>query len=151
MAQPRSDALVLFGVTGDLAFKQIFPALQAMVKHGTLNVPVIGVARERRTADSLRERVRDSLEHHGGVDRAAFDQLARLLRYVAIDYNDPQSFAELRRALGGAQRPLHYLAIPPSAFTSAIGGLQRAGCTAGARIAIEKPFGRDLASARMLD
>ncbi len=149
--QPLSDALVLFGATGDLAYKQIFPALQAMVKHGTLNVPVVGVARERRTTDSLRERVRDSLEHHGGVDRAAFEKLAGLLRYVAIDYNAPQSFAELRRALGGAQRPLHYLAIPPSAFASAIAGLQRAGCNAGARIAIEKPFGRDLASARVLD
>ena len=149
--QPLSDALVLFGATGDLAYKQIFPALQAMVKHGTLNVPVVGVARERRTTDSLRERVRDSLEHHGGVDRAAFEKLAGLLRYVAIDYNAPQSFAELRRALGGAQRPLYYLAIPPSAFASAFAGLQRAGCNAGARIAIEKPFGRDLASARVLD
>jgi glucose-6-phosphate 1-dehydrogenase len=146
-----SDALVLFGATGDLASKQIFPALQAMVKHGTLNVPVVGVARERRSVDSLRERVRDSLEHHGGVDRAAFDKLAGLLRYVAIDYSDPDSFAELKRALGGARRPLHYLAIPPSAFATAIAGLQHADCTANARIAIEKPFGRDLASARVLD
>jgi glucose-6-phosphate 1-dehydrogenase len=151
MPQPQSDALVLFGATGDLASKQIFPALQAMVKHGTLNVPVVGVARERRSVDSLRERVRDSLEHHGGVDRAAFDKLARLLRYVAIDYNDPKTFAELKQALGGAQRPLHYLAIPPSAFATAVQGLHQARCTAGARIALEKPFGRDLASARMLD
>ncbi|HEX3473987.1 MAG TPA: glucose-6-phosphate dehydrogenase [Kofleriaceae bacterium] len=151
MAQPRSDALVLFGATGDLAYKQIFPALQAMVKHGTLNVPVIGVARERRSVDSLRERVRDSLEHHGGVDRAAFDKLGGLLRYVAVDYNDPRTFAELKRTLGGAQRPLYYLAIPPSAFATAIQGLQQAECTNGARIALEKPFGRDLASARMLD
>src|SRR5262245_1039611 len=101
MAQPRSDALVLFGATGDLAYKQIFPALQAMVKHGTLSVPVIGVARERRSVESLRERVRDSLEHHGGVDRAAFDKLGGLLRYVAIDYNDPKTFSELKRTLGG--------------------------------------------------
>jgi glucose-6-phosphate 1-dehydrogenase len=151
MPQPQSDALVLFGATGDLASKQIFPALQAMVKHGALNVPVIGVARERRSVDSLRERVRDSLEYHGGVDRAAFDKLAGLLRYVAIDYNDPRTFTELKQALGGAQRPLHYLAIPPSAFATAVQGLHQAGCTAGARIALEKPFGRDLASARMLD
>lgn len=151
MAQPRSDALVLFGVTGDLAFKQIFPALQAMVKHGTLDVPIIGVARERRSVDSLRERVRDSLEHHGGIDCAAFDALSGLLRYVAIDYHDPASFTELKRALGGARWPLHYLAIPPSAFATAIQGLQQAGCTASARIALEKPFGRDLASARLLD
>jgi glucose-6-phosphate 1-dehydrogenase len=151
MPQPQSDALVLFGATGDLASKQIFPALQAMVKHGTLDVPVVGVARERRSVDSLRERVRDSLERHGGVDRAAFDKLAGLLRYVAIDYNDPKTFAELKQALGGAQRPLLYLAIPPSAFPTAIQGLYQAGCTAGARIALEKPFGRDLASARMLD
>jgi glucose-6-phosphate 1-dehydrogenase len=151
MAQPRSDALVLFGVTGDLAFKQIFPALQAMVKHGTLNVPVIGVARERRSVDSLRERVRDSLEQHGGIDCAAFDKLAGLLRYVAIDYHDPTTFTELQRALGGARWPLHYLAIPPSAFATAIQGLHQAGCTAGSRIALEKPFGRDVASARLLD
>src|SRR6185369_12253831 len=105
MAQPRSDALVLFGATGDLAYKQIFPALQAMVKHGTLNVPVIGVARERRSVDSVRERVRDSLEHRGGVDPAAFDKLAGLIRYVAIDYHDPKAFCELKRVLGGAQRP----------------------------------------------
>lgn len=150
-AQPVSDALVLFGATGDLAYKQIFPALQAMVKHGTLHVPVVGVARERRSADSLRERVRDSLEHHGGVDPAAFDKLAGLLRYVAIDYTDPHSFAELKRALAGARTPLHYLAIPPSAFATAITGLQRADCTANARIALEKPFGRDLVSARALD
>ncbi|HEX8110433.1 MAG TPA: glucose-6-phosphate dehydrogenase [Kofleriaceae bacterium] len=151
MRQPQSDALVLFGATGDLAYKQIFPALQAMAKHGTLNVPVVCVARERRSVESLRERVRDSLENHGGIDRGAFDKLAGLLRYVAIDYNDPQTFSELKQALGGAQRPLHYLAIPPSAFATAIQGLHQAGCTANARIALEKPFGRDLASARMLD
>ncbi len=149
--QHLSDALVLFGATGDLAYKQIFPALQAMVKHGTLSAPIVGVAREGRSTDDLRERVRDSLEHHGGVDRAAFDKLAGLLRYVAIDYTDPHSFAELKRALGGAQAPLHYLAIPPSAFATAIAGLERADCTANARIALEKPFGRDLASARVLD
>ena len=147
----RSDGLVLFGATGDLAYKMIFPALQELVKRGALDVPIVGVAREDRTIDCLRERVRDSLEHHGGVDRAAFEKLAGLLRYVAIDYTDPQSFAELQRALGGARRPLLYLAIPPAAFASAIEGLRRAGCTAGARVALEKPFGRDLRSARTLD
>ena len=149
--QPPSDALVLFGATGDLAYKQIFPALQAMVKHGALTVPVVCVAREGRSIDSMRERVRDSLEHNGGVDRAAFDRLAGLLRNVAIDYRDPSTFAALRRALGGARRPLHYLAIPPGAFTTAIHGLSAADSIADARIAIEKPFGRDLASARALE
>ena len=150
-ADGRSDALVLFGATGDLAHKMIFPALQAMVRHGTLNVPVIGVARARHTTDELRARARDSLEQHGGVDRAAFDKLAGLLRYVALDYGDPRGFVELERALGEARRPLHYLAIPPSAFGSVIAGLQRADCITGARVALEKPFGRDLASARALD
>jgi glucose-6-phosphate 1-dehydrogenase len=146
-----SDVLVLFGATGDLAYKQIFPALQAMAKHGTLDVPVVGVAREHRTIEQLRERMRDSLEHHGGVDRDAFDKLARLVSYVAIDYHDPHSFDELRRAMGGARRPLHYLAIPPSAFASTVDGLHGAGCTHDARIALEKPFGRDRTSARELD
>jgi len=150
-APQLSDALVLFGATGDLAYKKIFPALQAMVTHGTLNVPVVGVARERRSTESLIERARDSLLHHGSFDRAAFDKLAGLLRYACIDYTDRHTFAELRRSLGGATRPLHYLAIPPSAFASAISGLEQANCTASARIAIEKPFGRDLASARALD
>src|SRR5262245_10723787 len=109
--QPVSDALVLFGATGDLAYKQIWPALQAMVKHGTLNVPVIAVGREGRTTESVRVRMRDSVEHDGGVDRAAFHKLAGLVRYVALDYNDPETFVELKRALGRAQRPLHYLAI----------------------------------------
>ncbi len=150
-AIPVSDALVLFGATGDLAYKQIFPALQEMVKHGTLDAPIVAVARERRTVDQLRERMRDSVEHHGGVDREAFDKLASLLRYVAVDYKDPHSFDELRRAIGPARRPLHYLAIPPSAFATTVEGLHRAGCTDNARIALEKPFGRDRASARELD
>jgi glucose-6-phosphate 1-dehydrogenase len=151
MTPQFSDALVLFGATGDLAFKKLFSALQAMVKHGTLNVPVVGVARERRSTDSLVQRARDSIEEAGSFDAAAFDKLAKLLRYAPIDYNDPQSFSGLKRALGGAQRPLFYLAIPPSAFATAIAGLHRAGCTTSARIALEKPFGRDLASARTLN
>ncbi|MCW5803100.1 MAG: glucose-6-phosphate dehydrogenase [Deltaproteobacteria bacterium] len=152
MGVPTSDALVLFGATGDLAYKQIFPALQEMVKHGALDVPVVGVGRETRGGAGLHERMRASLERTpGGLDRAAFDKLARLVRYVPIDYNDARSFAELGRTLDGARFPLHYLAIPPSAFATTITGLQQACCTEGARIAIEKPFGRDLASAKALD
>jgi glucose-6-phosphate 1-dehydrogenase len=151
MSAPVSDALILFGATGDLAYKEIFPALHAMAKHGALSGPVVAVAREQRSTDSLRERARESIEEHGGLDREAFDQLASQLRYVPIDYTDPRSFAELGRAVGGAKRPLLYLAIPPSAFSTAIAGLERAGCTRGARVALEKPFGRDLQSARVLD
>jgi glucose-6-phosphate 1-dehydrogenase len=146
-----SDALIFFGATGDLAYKQIFPALQALVRRGALDLPVIGVARGNRTVEQLRERARDSLEQHGGLDRAAFDKLASRLHYVQADYTDPGSFTELRRALGPAERPLFYLAIPPDAFTGVVTGLQRAKCTAQARVALEKPFGRDLASARALD
>jgi glucose-6-phosphate 1-dehydrogenase len=151
MSTEPSDALVVFGVTGDLAYKQIFPALQSMVKHGTLNVPVIGVGREKRSLDDLRARMRESLEHATGVDTAAFEKLSGLLRYVALDYSSQDAFNELGRALGPAKRPLYYLAIPPSAFASVVTGLHRAKCTDGARVAIEKPFGRDLASARALD
>jgi glucose-6-phosphate 1-dehydrogenase len=150
-AQPHSDALVVFGATGDLAYRKVFPALQAMVRHGTLNVPVIAVGRGDRRIDELRERMRESLEHFGGLDRAAFEKLASLLRYARIDYTDRRTFSELGRALGGAERPLHYLAIPPSAFPTVVAGLRETGCAAGARVAIEKPFGRDLASARELD
>ena len=146
-----SDALVFFGATGDLAYKKIFPSLHAMVKRGALDVPVIGVARERRSTEALLDRVRASLATTGVVDHASFDRLARRMRYVAIDYKDPRTFAELHQALGGAQRPLHYLAIPPNAFATAIEGLRAAGCTTNARVAIEKPFGRDLASAKELD
>src|SRR5215471_9995987 len=150
-ARPTSDALVIFGVTGDLAYKQILPALQALVGRGALNVPVIGVARAKRSTDDLRARTRESLERHGGLDPRAFDKLGSLLRYVAVDYADPNTFADLRRALGTAERPLFYLAIPPDAFETAIGGLQRAQCTERARVALEKPFGRSLASARALN
>src|SRR5262245_22349094 len=152
MTQEPSDGLVVFGVTGDLAFKQIFPALQAMVKHGNLNVPIVGVAREARTIEEIRARVKESLMQHPlGLDNAAFDKLAGLLRYVKIDYTNPQSLRDLKAALGDAVRPLHYLAIPPSAFASAIAGLRAAECTEHARVAVEKPFGRDLESARKLD
>jgi glucose-6-phosphate 1-dehydrogenase len=148
----RSDALVFFGATGDLAYKQIFPALQALIRRGALDVPIVGVARSGWSLDQLRARARDSLEHHGGgLDRGAFDKLSSLLRYVDGDYADDATFGRLRREVGGAQRPLHYLAIPPSAFSSVISGLARAGCASQARVAVEKPFGRNLASARELN
>src|SRR5262245_31045019 len=151
MSVLHSDALVFFGATGDLAYKKIFPSLQAMVKHGHLNVPVIGVAKAGWHLDQLRARARDSLEHHGGVDAAAFDRLCALLRYVDGDYNDLATFQALRTALGAAQRPAHYLAIPPMLFELVVEQLAKAGCTNDARVIIEKPFGTDLASARELN
>ncbi|HTB73048.1 MAG TPA: glucose-6-phosphate dehydrogenase, partial [Polyangiaceae bacterium] len=147
----RSDALVFFGATGDLAYKQIFPGLQALIRRGALDVPVIGVAKSGWSLEQLRARARDSLEHHGGLDRGAFDKLSSLLRYVDGDYADAATFERVRRELGGAARPLHYLAIPPSAFSEVVDGLARAGCATHARVAVEKPFGRDLASARALN
>ena len=150
-AAPHSDALVFFGATGDLAYKQIFPALQALVRKGALNVPIIGIARSGWNLEQLRARARDSLEHHGALERGAFDKLSSLLRYVDGDYADPDVFVRLRRELGDARRPLHYLAIPPSAFSTVIDGLGRSGCATQARVAVEKPFGRDLASARELN
>jgi glucose-6-phosphate 1-dehydrogenase len=152
MSAPQpSDALVFFGATGDLAYKQIFPALQALIRRGELNVPVVGVAWSGWSLEQLRARARDSLEHHGGVDPGAFDKLCGLLRYVDGDYGDQATFEHLRRELGAAERPLHYLAIPPSAFSVVVGGLARASCAANARVAVEKPFGRDLASAEALN
>ncbi|BAY89325.1 MULTISPECIES: glucose-6-phosphate dehydrogenase [unclassified Tolypothrix] len=147
----HSDALVFFGATGDLAYKKIFPSLQAMVRRGNLNVPVIGVAGRPWTTDQLRERARDSLEHYGGVNQAAFDQLSSLLQYVSGDYNKPETYEKLRQALGNATRPLYYLAIPPSLFAQVVEGLGKSGCAQNARVVIEKPFGRDLQSARELN
>jgi glucose-6-phosphate 1-dehydrogenase len=147
----RSDALVFFGATGDLAYKKIFPSLQAMIKRGHLDVPVIGVAKAGWNLDALRARARDSLEKHGGLDPAAFGKLIRLLRYVDGDYADAATFTALRRELGTAKSPAHYLAIPPSLFEAVVLQLARAGCTAGARVIVEKPFGHDLASARELN
>jgi glucose-6-phosphate 1-dehydrogenase len=151
MPHPHSDALVFFGATGDLAYKKIFPSLQAMVKRGHLNVPVIGVAKAGWNLDQLRARARDSLEHHGGLDTAAFDKLSSLLRYVDGDYNDPATFQAIRQELGSAQRPAHYLAIPPALFGLVVEQLAKAGCTKDARVIIEKPFGRDLVSAQGLN
>jgi glucose-6-phosphate 1-dehydrogenase len=146
-----SDAFVFFGATGDLAYKKIFPALQAMVARGDLDMPVIGVARAGWTIDQFRERARDSLEHNGGVDEAAFARLSAQLRYIEGDYNDAGTFERLRKALGDAKRPLHYLAIPPGLFAAVVQALDASGCAKGARVVVEKPFGRDLASARALN
>ena len=147
----HSDALVFFGATGDLAYKKIFPSLQAMLKRGHLTVPVIGVAKAGWNLDQLKARARDSLEKHGGLDPAAWDKLSVLLRYVDGDYNDPATFQALRKELGSARCPAHYLAIPPSAFATVVEQLGQAGCTGNARVIIEKPFGRDLASAQELN
>ncbi len=145
-----ADALVLFGVTGDLAFKKIFPALQALAKKGQLDLPVIGVAREGWTLERLVARARASLEAHGSFEAEAFERLARALRYVPGTYTDPATFDRLCTALGGARRPVCYLAIPPSLFPQVTVGLARIGCTGGGRIVLEKPFGRSLESARAL-
>jgi glucose-6-phosphate 1-dehydrogenase len=152
MTNSRSDALVLFGVTGDLAHKMIFPALYAMVKSGALTVPVVGVAFPKWTLDRLHRRVTDSIERASGVDDArALRQLLSLLRYVSGDYKDPATFAAIKSALGGARRPAHYLAIPPSLFETVIQALGAAKLADHARVIVEKPFGRDLASARELN
>jgi glucose-6-phosphate 1-dehydrogenase len=152
MTELCSDALVLFGATGDLTFKKIFPALQAMVKRGHLTVPVIAVAKGNRTIDTLRGRVRESLaQFGGGVDEAAFAKLLQLLQYVDGDYQEAKTFTNLRRALGTVRHPLHYLAIPPSLFSVTVEGLGQSGCAQGARVVVEKPFGRDLASAQTLN
>jgi glucose-6-phosphate 1-dehydrogenase len=147
----HSDALVFFGATGDLAYKKIFPALQAMVKRGHLNVPVIGVAKAGWNLEQFRARAHDSLEKHGGIDPVAFERLTGLLRYVDGDYNDPGTFQAIRKALGSAQRPTHYLAIPPALFETVVKQLAEADCAGDARVIVEKPFGNDLASARELN
>ncbi len=152
MTAPHSDALVLFGVTGDLAHKMIFPALYALAKRGALKVPVIGVAAPRWNLEQLHERVEDSLKRAGGIDNQdAFHQLLSLLEYVSGDYKDPVTFTKIKEALGGAVRPAHYLAIPPSLFETVIQGLGVASLAENARVIVEKPFGRDLASARALN
>lgn len=151
MTHAQSDALVFFGATGDLAYKKIFPSLQAMVKRGHLDVPVIGVAKASWNLDQLRARAQESLEKHGGIDPQAFDKLSGLLRYVDGDYNDPATFGAIRKELGSAQRPTHYLAIPPVLFGTVVEQLGNSGCANSARVIIEKPFGTDLESARKLN
>jgi glucose-6-phosphate 1-dehydrogenase len=151
MTNTHSDALVFFGATGDLAYKKIFPSLQAMVKRGHLNVPVVGVAKAGWNLDQLRARAKDSVEKHGGLDPAAFEKLSGLLRYVDGDYQDPATFAELRNQLKDAKRPAHYLAIPPALFETVVQHLSKSECGRGARVIVEKPFGHDLASAQELN
>jgi len=151
MVDARSDALVFFGATGDLAAKQIFPALQALTRRGQLDLPVIGVARSEWTDDQLKLRARESLAAHGGVDETAFTRLAARLRYVSGEYQDSSTYSRLREALGPARRPIYYLAIPPSLFEAVVVGLADSGCIKGARVVLEKPFGRDLSSARALN
>src|SRR3984893_13336451 len=151
MTNFQSDALVFFGATGDLAYKKIFPSLQAMVKRGHLNVPVVGVAKAGWNLDQLRARAKDSLEKHGGMDSAAFEKLSGLLRYVDGDYQDPSTFSALRQELKDAKRPAHYLAIPPVLFETVVQRLAESNCGSGARVIVEKPFGHDLASAQELN
>ena len=151
MQTPRSDALVFFGATGDLAYKKIFPALQALIRRGALDMPIIGVASAGSTVESLRERARASLEHSGTVDADAFAKLCSLLQFVGGDYSDPEIYDRLKQALGSATHPIHYLAIPPSMFGTVVQGLGKSGCATDARVIVEKPFGRDLASAQALD
>jgi glucose-6-phosphate 1-dehydrogenase len=147
----QSDALVFFGATGDLAYKQIFPSLQGLIRDEGLNVPIIGVAKSGWSLDQFRARAKDSLEKHGGVDQNAFKKLIELLRYVDGDYADAGTFAKVRQELGAAKQPLHYLAIPPSLFGTVAQGLAKSGCGDNARVVVEKPFGHDLASALELN
>ncbi|MGE5339805.1 MAG: glucose-6-phosphate dehydrogenase [Gemmatimonadota bacterium] len=146
-----SDALVLYGATGDLAYKKIFPALHALVRRGRFDIPIIGVALSGWSLDRLRERMRDSLRQHGVADDAAAARLGELLHYVDGDYRAAATFQRVEQALGPAQRPLHYLAIPPSLFETAAEHIARLRSTASARVVVEKPFGRDLASAQALN
>jgi glucose-6-phosphate 1-dehydrogenase len=151
MAAVRSDALVFFGATGDLAYKQIFPALQSMVRRGKLDVPVIGVAKAGWNLEQLKARARASVTEHGGLDAQAFDKLMTLLGYVDGDYSDRATFEALRKELGSSQRPAHYLAIPPVMFETVVENLGASGCAKNARVIVEKPFGHDLASAQELN
>jgi glucose-6-phosphate 1-dehydrogenase len=147
----HSNALIVLGATGDLAYQQIFPALQALTRRGRLEMPVICVAKPDWSIDELRARARDSVVAHGGLDAEAFAALAGRLSYIAGDYRAPDTFERLHQALGAADRPVFYLAIPPSLFDTVAAGLALAGCAAHARLVVEKPFGRDLASARTLN
>jgi glucose-6-phosphate 1-dehydrogenase len=151
MNNVKSDALVFYGASGDLAYKKIFPALQSMIKRGHLDVPIVGVAKSGWGLEQLRARAQESLEKHGGLDRAAFEKLSSLLHYVDGDYKDPEIFKKVRAELGSAQRPAHYLAIPPVLFGTVVEQLGKSGCAQEARVIVEKPFGTDLASAQGLN
>jgi glucose-6-phosphate 1-dehydrogenase len=150
MTAAPSDAVVFFGATGDLAYKQIFPSLLGLVREEGLNVPIIGVAKAGWNLEQLKARAADSLQHHGGGDPKAIQHLLGLLRYVDGDYGDDSTFTVLREQLGQAKSPLHYLAVPPSLFTTVAQALAKSGCAEGARLVIEKPFGHNRATARML-
>jgi glucose-6-phosphate 1-dehydrogenase len=151
MTTAHSDALVVFGVTGDLAYKQIFPALHAMIRRRQLDVPILGVARAGSSLESLRARAQESVAARGTPDPAAVAVMAEQLGYVGGDYEDPATYERLRESLAGATRPAYYLAIPPSLFEKVAAGLAAAGVAGGARVIVEKPFGRDLASAEALN
>jgi len=151
MPNEMSDAFVFFGATGDLAYKQVIPSLQKLIKDGGFNLPIVGVAKAGWSVDQLKARAKDSLEHHGGLDQAAFDKMAGLLRYVDGDYANAATFTELRKQLGQAQRPLHYLAVPPSLFGTVAEGLAKSGCATNARVVVEKPFGHNLSTAQQLN
>src|SRR4051812_19362794 len=151
MSRTQSDALVLFGASGDLAYKKIFPALYAMSRRGHLDVPVIGVANSHWTTSELCARARESVERQGKVDTAALERMLSRLRYVEGDYTDPATYERLRSELGAATHPIHYLAIPPSLFETVVNGLAGSHCAENARLVLEKPFGRDLASAQALN
>jgi glucose-6-phosphate 1-dehydrogenase len=147
-----SDAFVFFGATGDLAYKKIFPALHNMVRHGTLTCPIIGIAKAGWNLEQLRARARDSVQTNGGgVDESVFAQLVKQLHFIDGDYNDPEVFSKLRKEIGDANSPIHYLAIPPSMFRTVVEQLDKSGCSRDARIIVEKPFGRNLASATELN
>jgi glucose-6-phosphate 1-dehydrogenase len=150
MAVPSSDTLVFFGATGDLAYKQIFPSLLGLIREEGFSLPIIGVSLDG-SLDKLKERARDSLEHHGALDQEASQKLMGLLHAVQGDYNDPATYQKLRQELGKSERPLHYLAIHPTMFVKVVEGLAKSGCSTNARVVLEKPFGRDLASARELN
>ena len=151
MTVEKSDAFVFFGASGDLAYKQIFPALQSLIKHGRLDIPVIGVAKSDWNLDQLKARAKDSLEKHGGLNQEAFDKLMSLLQYIDGDYADSATFTNLKKVLGSAKRPIYYLAIPPNLFGSVAEGLAKADCINDARVVVEKPFGKDLKSAQELN
>ena len=149
--QAKSDALVFFGATGDLAYKKIFPALQKLARRGKLEIPVIGLAKSGWNLQQLQNRAKDSVETYGGLDREGFPQLISKLKYIDGDYRDPETFARLRQELGASQHPLHYLAIPPVLFPEVLKQLQASECAGEGRIVIEKPFGQDLVSALALN
>ena len=151
MTNFESDAFVFFGATGDLAFRQVFPALQALIRRNAFNGPIVGVARSAQSVEALRERARASLEAHGGIDPQAFAKLSERLRYVHGDYQEQTTYLRLRTALSESKRPLYYLAVPPELFPTVAEGLATSSCNDSARVVVEKPFGRDLVSAQDLN